>query len=167
MERSSTSIKLLATFAVFMLCVFTVLAQGALATNTRAEDEAAIRENVKQMEAGWNTKQGTLFAKPFTADADYVVINGMFFQGRSAIEKAHQQIFDTFYKNTTISLSIRQIRFLRPDVALVHVSGHLEAPQNEKQLLADASMTMVMTREKQGWQIAAFQNTQIVANQQR
>jgi len=50
---------------------------------------------------------------------------------------------------------------------LVHVSGHLDAPENEKQLVADASMTMVMTKDKEGWRIAAFQNTQVVVNQQR
>ncbi|MEK6282461.1 MAG: SgcJ/EcaC family oxidoreductase [Acidobacteriota bacterium] len=167
MKRSSTSIKLLTTFAAFMLCVFTVLAQGARATTTCAEDEAAIRENVRQMEAGWNTKQGALFAKPFAPDADYVVINGMYFQGRDAIEKAHQQIFNTVFKNTTVRLSIKQIRFLRLDVAVVHVTGHRDAPENERELVSDAFMTMVMTRDKEGWKIAAFQNTQIIANPQR
>src|SRR6185503_15336088 len=42
----------------------------------RTADETAIRESVKQMETGWNTKSGALFAKPFAEDADYVVING-------------------------------------------------------------------------------------------
>ena len=49
----------------------------------RAADEAAMRENVKQMETGWNTKSGALFAKPFAEDADYVVINGMYIKGRA------------------------------------------------------------------------------------
>lgn len=166
MKRTISNLRLLTALAL-TLCVFNAPAYCAPATSAPADDEAAIRENVKQMEAGWNAKRGALFAKPFTDDADYVVINGMYFKGRTAIEKAHQQIFDTFYKNTTISFSVRQIRFLRPDIALVHVSGHLEGTENEKQFASDASMTMVMTREKQGWQIAAFQNTQVVANQQR
>jgi len=69
--------------------------------------------------------------------------------------------------NTTIHLSVKQIRFLRPDVAVVHVNGHRDVPESEKQLVADALMTMVMTREKEGWKIAAFQNTEIVASQPR
>lgn len=167
MRRTFLSTRLLTALAGLALCAFNTPAYGTDGTNAHADDEVAIRENVRQMEAGWNDKRGALFAKPFTDDADYVVINGMYFKGRTAIEKAHQQIFDTFYKSTTLSLSVRQIRFLRPDIALVHVSGHLEGTQNEKQFASDASMTMVMTREKQGWQIAAFQNTQIVANPQR
>jgi uncharacterized protein (TIGR02246 family) len=157
----------LTTLTIFMLAVVATSAHQARAMNTRAEDEAAIRENVKQMEAGWNTKSGALFAKPFAEDADYVVINGMYFKGRAQIEKTHQQIFDTIFKNTTIRLSIKQIRFLRPDVAIVHVNGHRDAPENERELVSDALVSMVMTRDKQGWRIDAFHNTQITTNQQR
>jgi uncharacterized protein (TIGR02246 family) len=166
MKRATTSTNLATTLAVFMLCVVTNSAQQARAMNTRAEDEAAIRKNVKQMEAGWNTGSGALFAKPFAEDADYVVINGMYFKGQAAIQKAHQQIFDTIFKDTTVSLSIKQIRFLRSDVAVVHFTGHREAPK-QPELISDALVTTVMTKDKQGWKIAAFHNTQIVANPQR
>lgn len=156
--------RIMITIATFILCGFAAPALQAGATKTRAEDEAAIRENVRQMEAGWNTKSGLLYAKPFAEEADYVVINGMYFKGRAAIEKSHQQIFDTIFKNTTVRLSIKQVRFLRPDVAVVHVSGHRDAPANEKELVSDALMTMVMTKDKRGWRIAAFQNTEVTAN---
>ena len=88
-------------------------------------------------------------------------------KGRAAIEKAHQQIFDTIFKNTTVSLSVKQIRFLRPDVAVVHFTGHRDAPKNEQQLVSDAIVTLIMTREKEVWRIAAFQNTQIIPTSQR
>jgi len=129
------------------------------AQDGRAADEAAIRESVKQMETGWNTKSGALFAKPFAEDADYVVINGMYIKGRAAIESRHQRIFDTIYKDTNLTLVVKQIRFLRPDVAVVHVEGHRTGPTNE--LNQGAILTLMMTKEKQGWVIAAFQNTAI------
>src|SRR5688572_8513604 len=149
---------------VIVFFLLLAIVNSALAQNNREADEAAIRENVKYMETGWNTKSGALFAKPFAEDADYVVINGTYFKGRTAIEKAHQQIFDTIFKNTTVKLSIKQIRFLRPDVAVVHVTGHRDAPENEKQLVSDAIVSMVMTRDQQGWRVAAFQNTQVIAS---
>ena len=127
--------------------------------DNRAADEAAMRESVKQMQSGWNTKSGALFAKPFAEDADYVVINGMYIKGRNTIESGHQRIFDTIYKDTTITLTVKQIRFLRPDVAVVHVSGQRVGPT--KDLAEGAMITLVMTKEKQGWTIAAFQNTSV------
>lgn len=132
-------------------------AQPVDSQDSRAADEAAMRENVKQMETGWNTKSGALFAKPFAEDADYVVINGMYIKGHEVIETNHQRIFDTIFKDTTITLTVKQIRFLRPDVAVVHVSGQRVGPTRE--LTEDAMITVVMTKEKQGWVIAAFQNT--------
>ena len=129
------------------------------AQDGRAADEAAMRESVKQLETGWNTKSGALFAKPFAEDADYVVINGMYIKGRAVIESQHQRIFDTIFKDTSLSLTVKQIRFLRPDVAVVHVAGHRDGPT--KELVQDAMLTLMMTKEKQGWVIAAFQNTAV------
>jgi len=125
----------------------------------RATDEAALRDIVKQMETGWNTKSGAVFAKPFAEDADYVVINGNYIKGRAVIESQHQRIFDTIYKDTTLSLTVKQIRFLRPDVAVVHVSGKRVGPGKDHN--QGAMITVVMTKQNGGWLIAAFQNTAV------
>jgi uncharacterized protein (TIGR02246 family) len=143
------------------LLIFFALIHPALAQSDRGTDEAAIRDNVKQMEAGWNAKSGALFAKPFAEDADYVIINGNQIKGHAEIEQQHQRIFDTIFKDTTLTLNVKQTRFLRPDVAVVHVSGRREAAT--KELTQDAVMTMIMVKEKQGWKIAAFQNTAVVS----
>ncbi len=150
------------SLTLFMLMILGFSTQPLPAQNAVARDEAAIRENVKTLETGWNTKSGALFAKPFAEDADYVVINGMYLKGRPAIEAAHQRIFDTIFKETTIALTVKQIRYLRSDVAVVHASGHRDSPQ--KDLTSDAMITFVMTKEKDGWKIAAFQNTQVVGH---
>lgn len=145
--------KIFATLALLTLFALSASAQS------HAADEASMREAVKQMESGWNTKSGALFAKPFAEDADYVVVNGNYIKGRAVIETSHQRIFDTIFKDTTISLTVQQIRFLRPDVAVVHVKGSRQSPNEE--LKQNVVLTLFMTREKQGWTIAAFQNTAI------
>lgn len=147
--------KTLISIAIVLLAV----SQSIYAQNDRAADEAAIRDNVKQLETGWNTKSGATFAKPFAEDADYVVINGMYIKGRETIATAHQQIFDTIYKDTKIVLTVKQVRFLRPDVAVVHASGHRDGPTSE--LIQDAMLTFVMTKEGKVWTISAFQNTAV------
>ncbi|HEX8130493.1 MAG TPA: SgcJ/EcaC family oxidoreductase [Pyrinomonadaceae bacterium] len=141
--------------------------RASISPDTNAVDEAAVRENVRQMEVGWNTKSGALYAKPFAADADYVVVNGVHLRGREAIEKSHQHIFDTFYKNSILSISVKQIRFLRPDVAVVHVQGVNRIRQGAETREMNAMVTLVMTKEKGDWKIVAFQNTQIIADEPR
>ena len=149
------------TLLAITLLLLTFSIHATAQQNNRAADEAALRDAVKQLETGWNTHSGAAFAKPFADDADYVVINGRYIKGREAIAKGHQQIFDTIYKDTTIDLTVKEIRFLRPEVAVVHVEGTRNSPGSEQ---ARAMMTLTMTKEKDGWKIAAFQNTSIAAN---
>ena len=154
MNRTSFVRKLHTIIMAVCACALAAAAQESTA-GARAADEAALRENVRQMEAGWNEKSSAVFAQPFTEDADYVVINGMYLRGRTAIAEGHQRIFDTIYKETTVSLSVKQLRFLRPDVAVVHVNAARAAPA------ARAILTLVMVKDAGAWKIAAFQNTQV------
>lgn len=144
----------------FVFVTLLMLGFSGPVVDTPNADEAAMRESVKQLETGWNTKSGALFAKPFAEDADYVVINGMYIKGRTIIETQHQRIFDTIYKDTTLSLTVKQIRFLRPDVAVVHVSGQRVGPGKDHN--QEAIITLVMTKQNDAWLIAAFQNTAVV-----
>lgn len=142
---------------LFLLLCGAAFAQGSSA---KAEDEKAIRANVEQMVKGWNTKSGAEFAKPFAADSDYVVVNGIHVKGRSAIDRSHQFIFDSIYKDIDINATVEKIRFLRPDVAVVHVLAE-RFPKADKSKTIKARLTMVMVKNGEKWEIEAFQNTQI------
>ncbi len=150
--------------SIISILVFTAVglsAQEKARGSDMRKDEAAIRANVGQMVKGWNAKSGAEFAKPFAADSDYVVINGVHLKGRAANAEGHQHIFDTIYKNSTLVYTVEQIRFLRPDVAVVHVSGLLKVTQGDLTQEGNARITLVMTKSKGKWEIAAFQNTGI------
>lgn len=159
MSSDNTLRRLTLALAALAACAL----YAALPAAANNEDEAALRENVRQLEAGWNAKSGAQFARPFGTDADYVVINGMYIKGREAIEQGHQRIFDTIYKESTLSLSVKQVRMLRPDVAVVHVNGTNKFTRDGEARTSEAIITLVMTKESGAWKIAAFQNTQVVA----
>ncbi len=144
---------------IILVLIFTAAISAQEQTSDKSKDETAIRANVGQMQKGWNAKSGAEFAKPFAENADYVVINGLHLKGRQANATTHQQIFDTIYKDSNISLEIEQIRFLRPDVAVVHVHGILTL----KTEVHHVRITLVMTKSDGRWEIAAFQNTAVQA----
>jgi uncharacterized protein (TIGR02246 family) len=160
MRSDNTLRRLSLALAALAACAFCAAVPAAAADGA---DDAAIRENVRQMEAGWNAKSGAQFAKPFAEDADYVVINGSYIKGREAIAEGHQRIFDTFYKESTLSLSVKQVRMLRPDVAVVHVTGTNKTPRGAETHTSEAIITLLMTKESGAWKIAAFQNTEVAA----
>lgn len=149
----------------FLIIAFVFLFSNlANAQNDSAKtaDETAIRGNVEQMANGWNAGSGEQFAVPFAEDADYVVINGTQIKTRKVIAKGHQDIFDTVYKNSNLTLKVDSIRFLKPDVAVVHVSGLLKISEANTIRTRNVKITLVMTKNENKWQIAAFQNTQVV-----
>ena len=155
MRTNTRAGNILLALAALLACALGASAQ----TQTAGGDDALLRENVRQLEAGWNAKSGAAFAKPFAEDADYVIINGTQIKGRDAIAEGHQRIFDTIYKDSTLTLSVKQSRMLRADVAVVHVAAHLKSTHGA----GDALITLVMTKENGAWKIAAFQNTPVAA----
>lgn len=147
-----------AVVALTLSCI--QLGQAQTSSDSKA-DEASIRQVVQQVQDGWNARSGQAFAAPFAADADYVVVNGMKLKGRDVIEKGHTGIFTTIYKDSRNVATIQGIRFLRPDVAVVHVEWNLEFRVNDKTEKGHAINTMVMTKDSGKWSIAAFQNTAV------
>lgn len=152
-----------------LVAIWLLLMGGAVSAqndSVKADDEKAIRANLEQMVKGWNVKSGEEFAKPFAEDSDYVVVNGMHIKGRAANAKGHQQIFDTIYKDTEISGIVEQIRFLRPDIALIHAVTE-RFPKTDRNHVTKGRLTMVMVKTDDEWEIVAFQNTQIQNAPQR
>lgn len=145
--------------ALMLLGTQEVNAQAALAN--LSADEAALRLVVQRVQDGWNAHDGKAFAAAFTSDADYVVVNGTRAKGREDIERGHTAIFTTFYKDSRNVATVKSIRFLRPDVAVVHVEWNLEFKVNGETRKGHAMNTMVMTKEGGKWSIAVFQNTPI------
>jgi uncharacterized protein (TIGR02246 family) len=151
----------LLAIATMSLMSISVQVSNAQTPATSGADETAIRQIVQQVQDGWNALDGKAFAAPFATDADYVVVNGMKIKGREDIEKGHTQIFTTIYKESHNVGTVRSVRFLRPDVAVVHVEWNLEFSMGGEKRKALAMNTMVMTKDSGKWSIAAFHNTPV------
>lgn len=128
-----------------------------------SEDRAALDRIVTQLEAAWNVMDGAAFAAPFAAHADFVNIRGERLRGRPAIAAGHAAIFRTIYAGSTNQYSVEAARLLRPQVALVHVYSVLDAPHGPLAGRHSARFSLVLTKEPEGWEIAALHNTLEVA----
>jgi uncharacterized protein (TIGR02246 family) len=122
-------------------------------------DRAALETMVRKLEAAWNAMDGSAFAAPFAADADFVTIRGEHFRGRPAIASGHAAIFKTIYAGSTNHCTVEGARLLRPEVALVHVHSTLDAPTGPLAGRHGARFSLVLTKERGGWEIAALHNT--------
>ena len=131
------------------------------ASTSRSDDEAAIRALYQQLMDGWNRGSGEAFAAPFAEDGELVGFDGTHLKGRQEIASFHQQLFDTYVKGSRLVGKIRSVRFLTPDVAVMHtVGGTIMAGQTDIEPERNSVQTLVAKKgDKGGWRLAAFQNT--------
>ncbi len=144
-----------------IICVFSVSGIYAQKKDTKSVDETAIRGILMRLETAWTGGDGKKFGEEFAEDADFTVWNGMYLKGRKTIAEGHQHIFDTIYKDTKLRFNIRQIRFLRDDVAVVHATGVVAKKSAEFPATPMVVPVFVFSNENGKWQITAFQNTQL------
>ncbi|MEO6454587.1 MAG: SgcJ/EcaC family oxidoreductase [Ginsengibacter sp.] len=97
----------------------------AFAAQAYNKDEDVIHNIISTMQTGWNNKSGEKFASFFAETHDFVVWNGYYFRNTTKARTAagHQVLFDNDFKTKDIELRVDKIKFIRPDVALVHVLG--------------------------------------------
>jgi uncharacterized protein (TIGR02246 family) len=124
-------------------------------------DEAAIQAILQQMEASWNAYDSVGIAALFAEDANFIQIFGGQLDGRTAIEAAHRVIFNTIYRGSHLSFTLRSIRFVRPDVAVVLAQAHVKFNENSETREIETRPTLIVVKEQAKWQIVAFQNTKI------
>jgi uncharacterized protein (TIGR02246 family) len=86
-------------------------------------DEAAVHALYQRLMDAWNTSSGEAYAAPFAEDGDLIGFDGTHFKGRHEIAPFHQRLFDTHLKGTRLVGQVTSVRFLSPDVALMHAVG--------------------------------------------
>ena len=139
-------------------------------------DEREVRKTVGGFAQSWNSHDMDAFGKLFATDADFVNVAGDWWKGRQDIEMQHAYSHGTIpadtkgfealreyygiFKSSTMRFTQIDVRFLRKDVAAVHVSwellGDTRTPNPRHGLF-----TFVLTRQGGSWSIAAAQNTEI------
>lgn len=151
------------TILLLLTTTAAAIAQGS-ARNQRA-DEAGVRAVASGFVDDWNRHDMKAFAALFAEDADFVNVIGLRWRGRAEIQKEHEALHATRMKSSHLAAVETSVRFLRPDVAVVHVRWELTGdtglegtplPPRKGVLMH----VIVKTRDK--WLITVSQNTDIV-----
>ncbi len=134
---------------------------SALPQNNRQDEEAIKKVILDGIEAfnRHDAKAGTAF---FTEDADFVTVYGRWSRGAAEIERSRKERFETALKEAKIKLLDLRVRFIKPDVAIVHetheLSGMLGSQGERMPTLRELSIRVLVKKRGQ-WLITAFHNT--------
>ena len=141
------------------------------------EDDRALRALVARCEAAWNAGDAHAWAANMAEDVYLTSVLGDRYHGRDLLESGHRYVFDTIYKDSKIALTVEAIRFVRPDVALVHLHQRLmsrlppgAAASTARQRLMSEEMhetqaraSLLVVNDGGSWQVLSFQNTGIAS----
>jgi uncharacterized protein (TIGR02246 family) len=109
-------------------------------------------------------EQRPLESPGFTPDADFVNVQGRWMKGVDEIRRGHKEEGATRLKDARIKLVELDIRFIRPDVAVVHqlhVMSGKRHPDGTTVPPHQQISTRILVKEQGHWVTTAFQNTDV------
>jgi uncharacterized protein (TIGR02246 family) len=124
-------------------------------------DEAAIRNVPQTFRDAWNRHDGHALAQVMADDVDFVTVGAMWLHSRQDFEKYHVRLLSGRFSQSTATLLQTAVRFLRPDVAIVHWSWKIAGDRNVDGTSRQpryGMMTMVVEKRNGSWLVVASQN---------
>ena len=143
---------------VFGLLVVTGCAGISLGQN---KDELQIRELQARQATAWNQHDATAYADLFTEDGEVVNVVGWWWKGKVEIASKLTAAFAFVFKDSTLTITDVQVRFVKPDVAIAHVKWTMTGAKTPPGLPEPKQgMEIQVLRKQRGkWLILSFQNT--------
>jgi len=143
-----------------------VFAAGVVSSSVFAQpnDDAVIRQVQERQADAWNRHDAAAYANLFTADGDVINVLGWWWRGRQEIESKLAAAFAFVFRDSKLTITDVQVRFLSPVVAIAHVRWSMagaKTPPGMPELLKGIQL-QVLTRQSGEWLIASFQNTNSV-----
>jgi uncharacterized protein (TIGR02246 family) len=115
------------------------------------------------IESAWNAADGERYGARFADVTDFVNIRGEHFSGDGAfIGAAHQGIFDTIYRGSSVRYTVDAARLVAPVVVVAHATSTLDAPSGPLFGTHNSKMTVVLVEEGGSWKATAFHNTLVL-----
>ncbi|RSN00432.1 DUF4440 domain-containing protein [Nonomuraea sp. WAC 01424] len=125
-------------------------------------DTAQIEQLFADLLATWTAGDAQAFGALFTDDSDYVSYDGTVARGRREHQHNHDQLFRGVLAGSALVGDLESVRYLTPDVAVVHGTGSVLMPWRSalpKRRLS--RQTVVVVRTGEGWRIGAIHNGRV------
>ena len=131
----------------------------------QAAAHEAVDQLLGELTGAWNAGDARAWAARYSPDGTFTNTNGTLDLGRDAVVRTAEEAFQGVLAGTTLSLAVRKLRLIRPDVAVVdldaRVSGMPVPPPDDSHgpgTEVRISQMLVLVQEDDRWQITAQHN---------
>jgi uncharacterized protein (TIGR02246 family) len=139
-------------FGVVFISV--ILALSITSARQQKDDEAAVRDTVKEYVAARERGDATALGGLFTADADQLVSSGEWRRGREALVRG--TLASSKNNAGTRTITLETVRFPAPDVAIA--DGEYVIGASQTGAARKMWTSFVMVRSQGRWRISAIRN---------
>lgn len=133
-------------------------------TKGTAADEEAIRGVAASFERAWNQHDMKALSILVAEEADFVNVAGTWLKSRKEFEEAHTRIHQLQMKESVLTNKSTHIRFVRPDIAVVHLEWSLKGdkdPDGKPRPPRDGIFTWIVEKRNGKWSIIVAHNTNL------
>jgi uncharacterized protein (TIGR02246 family) len=141
--------------AAICFLAYVPLAKAQMAGNHDA-DTAAIKQFVAGFVDTWNSHDAKGVAMHYVEDGEFTSVKGEVSHGRKELEDHYTTIFTTFLKNAHTTDTVRNIRFLGPDLASVDLDWLVNEPSAPNGVLRKGLLTWVLTKRNGQWMVLVY-----------
>jgi uncharacterized protein (TIGR02246 family) len=155
----------LTVLALSLLLLLAALPQSIGAQGGSAADEKAIRDVEARWENAWNSNDVAALSQDFATDVDAINLAGEWFKGRAPFAQSLQELHSDKAKGSIWQTEETSVKFLTPEIAIVHVLINSHGEHNTDGSLRPARhaiLTRVEVKRGGHWLIVASQATNIV-----
>lgn len=146
-------------FAIAAL-VLSLAAISAAKAQTKA-DEEAVRNLPQAFVSAFNKHDAHQLTQIMADDVDFVTVGAMWLHGKPDFEKWHAHLLNGRFHEIKNEVLRVAVRFLRPDIAIVHWSWTASGDKNPDGTARKrryGMMTMVAEKRNGSWLVVASQN---------
>jgi len=125
-------------------------------------DEEAVRRLPQSFCEAWERHDGHALAKIMADDVDFVTVADVYLHGKADFEKFHVRLLSGRFKDSHTTPLQTTVRFLQPDIAVVHWSWRIDSDKNfdgTPRAPRFGMMTMIAQKRRGTWQVVVAQNT--------
>jgi len=133
-------------------------------------DEKAIKDIAVRWQDAWNRHDVKALSTLVAEDVDFVNVAGIWLKNRKEFEEAHTRVHQMQMKDSVLTNRETQIRFVRPDIAVVHVEWGMKGdkdPDGTPRQSRQGILTWVVEKQNGKWLIIAAHNTNLSVRAQQ
>ena len=102
-------------------CCFSIICSVTGQTVQMVQDSQNIQALLDAMSKAWNLHDARAYSMAFSEEADFTNVLGMSAYSRNSIQKEHEKSFATVFKNSSLKITGKKIRYITNDITAVDV----------------------------------------------